>query len=487
MKFKGRTVIVFILLTMTASVLVTLTAVDPSVMGKFSSRSGLVSAQNGSQGGLAKDESEKIDTVLSLIETKYLEKVDRANLIDGAINGMLGALGDPYSTYMEKKVADQFSESIEGSFTGIGAEVAMENGKITVVAPIRDSPAERAGLLPKDVLLSVNGESLDGLQLNEAVAKIRGPKGTKAKLQISRVGVSAPVQLVLTRDDIDVETVYASMLPDKIGKIEIRQFSMNTGERFTAELEKLEKQGMKGLIIDVRNNPGGVLPVVIGVAQPFIKAGEPIVQVEDRNGEVDKTLSKGTGKNYPISVLINKGSASASEVLAGALKEKAGANLIGETTFGKGTVQVSYNKVLKDGSLVKMTIAKWLTPDGNWIHTTGIKPDLEVLPPEFYSAPRLSKSETLQPEMLGDEVRSMQLMLAGLGYKLDRTDGYYSAGTLKAVKEFQHDAGLTETGKVDKNTAAKLEEQIITWVRDENNDKQLAAAVSDVKKRLGAK
>lgn len=483
MNFKGRTVLVFIALTMASSVLVTLVLADRLVLG---GNGGLASALPAAEGqGLTRQEEDKLSAVLSLIETKYYKDVDREAVVDGAINGMISALDDPYSTYMEKETATQFTESIEGSFSGIGAEVTMEGGNIVIVSPIKDSPAERAGLMPKDILLSVNGESLSGLQLNEAVAKIRGPKGTKAKVQIRRTGVDQPISLVLVRDDIDVETVYAKLMEDGVGLIEIRQFSMNTGERFLEELESLEKQGMKGLIIDVRNNPGGVLPIVVSIAQPFIKKGEPIVMIEEKNGAREQTLSKGSGKSYPVVVLTNKGSASASEVLAGALRERADAVIVGETSYGKGTVQVSYNKVLGDGSLVKMTIAKWLTPDGNWVHEKGITPDVEVLPPDYYSAPRLSKQNVLEQDMLSEEIRSMQLMLGGLGYKVDRKDGYFSKQTEDAVKAFQSAQGLPVTGKLDKVSAEKLEQQLILFVRNENNDVQLIQAIKTLKEKIG--
>nr|WP_246628053.1 S41 family peptidase [Paenibacillus oenotherae] len=474
-------------MTITATVLVTLTFADRWILLE-SGGAAAGAASSDKSGGVAISEKElnKLNAVVELIETKYFRDTDRTKVLDGAIKGMMESLGDPYSVYMEKDVAQHFSESVEGSFTGIGAEVTLVDNKVTVVSPIKGSPAERAGVQAKDVLLSVNGEQLHGLTLNDAVAKIRGPKGSKVKLSIQRAGASQPIQLVIVRDDIDYETVYAHYRKeDGVGVIEIRQFSLNTGERFEEELAKLEEQGMKGLVIDVRNNPGGVLPVVVSVAQPFIPKGQPIVQVEDRDGERDKTLSKGTGKKYPVAVLMNKGSASASEVLAGALKEGANAILVGETSFGKGTVQVSYDKATGDGSLLKMTIAKWLTPLGNWVHEKGLKPDVEVLPPDYYTVARLSKAKTLEPDTIGEDIRSMQIMLSGLGYETDRKDGYFSAATEKSVKSFQRAAGLSATGKVDKKTAEKLEEKLLDKIQDEKNDAQLAKAVSTLKEKLG--
>ncbi|WP_219834372.1 S41 family peptidase [Paenibacillus sp. R14(2021)] len=483
MHFKGRTVAAFILLTMAASVLVTLTVADRMIALDGTTARAASSASSG-QNGLSEKELKKLNTVLDLIETKYFRDVNRTKVLDGAVNGMMGALGDPYSVYMEKDVAKHFSETIEGSFTGIGAGVQIKDGKITVESAIKGSPAERAGVLPNDVLRSVNGEKLDGLTLNDAVSKIRGPKGSKVKLIIERAGVTQPIQLTIVRDDIDYETVYSHLRDDGIGVIEIRQFSLNTGERFAEELAKLEKQGMKGLVIDVRGNPGGVLPVVVSVAQPFVPEGEPIVQVEDKSGHREKTVSTGKGKSYPVAVLMNKGSASASEVLAGALKEEAHAVLIGETSFGKGTVQVSYDKVMADGSLIKMTIAKWLTPLGNWVHEKGLKPDVEVLPPDYYTAARLSKEKTLVPNTIDENTKSLQMMLSGLGYKVDRKDGYYSSETESSVRAFQKKAGLPVTGRTDKATAEKVEEQLIVKIRDEKSDTQLLKAVTVLKAKL---
>ncbi|WP_317618404.1 S41 family peptidase [Paenibacillus sp. PL91] len=482
MHFKGRTVFAFVMLTMIASVLVTLTIADQMINPDEPSKPALTSsaADEGERFRLKEDELTKINAVLELIETKYYQKVDRLELLDGAVSGMMSSLDDPYSVYMEKDVAQHFSESIEGSFTGIGAEVTLENGRIVVVSPIKGSPAERSGLLAKDVLLSVNGAKLDGLNLQDAVAKIRGPKGTKAKIQVQRAGFSEPIQLVLIRDDIDVETVYGSLRPDGTGVIEIRQFSLHTAERFKEELAKLEEQGMKGLVLDVRNNPGGVLPVVVEIAQTFLAKGETVVQVEDRNGNREKTLSKGQSKSYPIAVLMNNGSASASEILAGALQESAGAKLVGETSFGKGTVQVSYNKALGDGSLVKMTIAKWLTPKGNWIHENGIKPDIAVQPPDLYTVARLTLPETLKQDMLGEQVRSVQIMLHGLGYEPKREDGYYGSDTTMAVKKFQTEHSLPATGQVDKQTGEAIEKAVVKWIQDEKNDTQLHEAIKAV-------
>ncbi|CAH1209459.1 Carboxy-terminal processing protease CtpB [Paenibacillus auburnensis] len=434
--------------------------------------------------GLQEKESQKLGTALSLIESNYYQAVDRDKLIDGAVNGMMEALGDPYSNYMGKETAEKFEESIEGSFSGIGAEVSSDNGKVVVVSPIKGAPAEKAGIQAKDIILSVNGETLDGLELNAAVAKIRGPKGSKATLKVQRTGSAAPLEFVITRDDVKLETVYATMEKDGVGVIEVTQFSMNTAERFKEELANLEKQGMKGLVIDVRNDPGGVLQRVVEMAELFVPKGEAIVKIDEKGKALEVIKSNGSRKDYPVVVLMNKGSASASEILAGALQQSAGAKLIGENSFGKGTVQTSFEKELGDGSLLKITIAKWLTPDGTWIHGKGIKPDIAVAQPDYFSVAPINKSVTLQYNMNSSDVKSAQTMLDGLGYKPGRKDGYFDTGTKNAVKKFQSASKLQATGIIDAKTAESLELALIKVIQDPAHDNQRNKGIEEVRKEI---
>lgn len=475
------------MLGMFASSLLTLAIVNPSLITSAKSSAAVVTTagSKSSASGLTEKDMQKIATTYGLAANKYLNKVDHDKLVDGAINGMLEALDDPFTVYMDQKEAAQFDENITSSFQGIGAEVSVEDGKVIIVSPIKGSPAEKAGLHAHDVILSVNGEKLDGLTLNQAVAKIRGPKGTQAKLSVMRTGVNDPIEVIVVRDDIDVETVFGEMLQGGIGKIEIRQFSSNTAKRFAEELKALEGKGMKGLVIDVRNDPGGLLNVVVDIVEPFVPKGKPIVQVEDREGNREPTLSKGGTKKYPVVVLTNKGSASASEILAGAFKEAVGAKLVGETTYGKGTVQVTFEKEMGDGSNIKMTVYKWLTPDGNWIHKKGIQPDLPVDQPEYFKVAPLTKKSTLKQDTTSDDVKNLQIMLKGLGLPIDRTDGYYSDRTAAAVKQYQKAGNLPVTGEVDTETANKIEKDIITQIKDPNNDLQLKAAVNELRTRIG--
>lgn len=433
--------------------------------------------------GLSQDEMNKLNTAVKLIEDGYYKEVDHEKLVTGAINGIVGALDDPYSSYMAAEQASEFNESIEGSFTGIGAEVELKNEQVTVVSPIKGSPAEKAGIQAKDVLLSVDDESLAGLDLQTAVSKIRGPKGSKVTIMVKREGTTDPIKFELTRDDIKLETVNAHMEDGGIGVIEVTQFSANTGDRFKEELTKLEKQKMKGLVIDLRSNPGGLLNVVVDMAEEFVPKGSIIVQEEQRSGTRQTVRSSGVAaeKAYPVTVLINGGSASASEIMAGALKESAGAKLLGENSFGKGTVQTSIPDRLGDGTLLKITIAKWLTPDAEWIHEKGIKPDEKVSQPDYFTVAPINKEQTLKYNMNNESVKSAQIMLSGLGYDTKRKDGYFDAETKKQVQAFQKAKKLTVSGFVDEKTALALEAAILEQIADPANDTQLNKAIQELK------
>jgi carboxyl-terminal processing protease len=499
-KFHGLTVVLLIVAAMAVGSMLTVSYIDHVQSKQASSHhltedeyakrgSGVLNAADGSNRSGAAQPSdkdwEKLKLVYQMIESSFYEEVDREKLIDGAIRGMVTVLGDPYTVYMNPEEAEQFTAAVDSTFSGIGAEVTMIDGKVTVVSAIKDSPAERAGIMAKDTILSVNNESLSGLTLSEAVAKIRGPKGTVAKLEIMREGYDHPIEITVIRDDIGLETVFSRMADDEIGIIELRQFVQNSDQRFQEEFEQLKKQGMRGLIIDVRDNPGGYLYSVIDLLDLLLPEGKTIVQVENRDGERQVTSATGDGIDIPIVVLINEGSASASEILAAALQENGKAKLVGQRTFGKGTVQSTYSKGFKDGSNMKITIAKWLTPKGNFIHETGVQPDIEVALPDYFNATSLPKDRTLEMNQNNAMVANLQLMLKALGYDPGRLDGYFSEETANAVKRFQADHELEATGAVDAETASKIEEQLIGMIQDPANDTQLQTALRELKRTLG--
>ncbi|MGM0779469.1 MAG: S41 family peptidase [Bacillota bacterium] len=442
----------------------------------------LDSKENGKQ--LDQEKVEKMETAYQLILNSYVEKVEEKQLVEGAIQGMLATLEDPYSVYMDEETAKQFSDTLESSFEGIGAEVSMVDGKIIIVAPFKDSPAEKAGLKPKDEILKVDGESVKGLDLYKATMKIRGKKGTKVKLEVARQGLKEPLKVEVKRDEIPQITVYSEIKKERgkeVGYLEITSFSEDTSKEFAKQLSEMEQEGIEGLVIDVRGNPGGLLTSVQEILKELVTADKPYLQIEKRNGEKMRyfsTLEK--PKSYPIAVLVDKGSASASEILAGALKEAESYAIIGEKSFGKGTVQQPVP--MGDGSNIKLTLFKWLTPDGNWIHNKGIKPTLEVKQPDIYQTHPLQVEKPLEIDMNNEMVKNAQGILAGLGYAPGRTDGYFNDSTEAAVKVFQQQKELEATGRIDKKTAAALEQAAIEEMKKEQNDLQLQTALRYIAK-----
>ena len=432
------------------------------------------------QAGIKDQEWAKVEQAYGLIVNQYVEQVDGSKLIEGAIQGMLTTLKDPYSVYMDKETAKQFNETLDSSFEGIGTEIGMEDGKVIIVSPYKDSPAEKAGLKPKDQILKVNGESVEGLDLYETRLKIRGKKGSSVKMEIKRAGVSNPIEFNMVRAEIPLDTVFSStkeVAGEEIGYVELTTFSENTAADFKKQLKELEKKGIEGLVIDVRGNPGGLLSSVETILSEFITKDKPYLKIAERTGETQSFFTDlKKKKDYPIAVLTDKGSASASEILAGAMEEAGGYPLIGEKTFGKGTVQQAVP--MGDGSNIKLTLYKWLTPSGNWIHKKGIKPTIEVKQPVYFNAHQLTIEKVLKRDMTDDQIQYAQTILKGIGFETGREDGYYDWNTEIAVKAFQKQYGMKATGNLDAKTAAKLETVILEKIQDEDNDIQLRTALN---------
>lgn len=414
----------------------------------------------------------KVAQVYSLLQEQYYHGLDRAKLVEGAIDGMVKALGDPYTSYMQPEEADAFYENVSGSFEGIGAEIRSEEGYIIVVSPIHGSPAERAGLRPNDRLLEVNGITLTGMKVEEAVTHIRGPKGTEARLRIQRPGQEAPFELKLIRDTIPLESVITDMLPDQTAVIRITKVSETTADEFSRALNQVKAKGAKGIILDLRQNPGGLLTGAKAIAEYFVPAGRTLFKVKYTDGGMDVYQSAGHRTDLPVVALIDGGSASAAEILAGALRESAGVKLVGQTTFGKGTVQTTGD--LEDGSILKVTIAEWLTPDGNQVHRKGITPDVVVTLPDYADLPYpLVDREYRQGEQ-APVIQIIQRMLKALGRDPGRDDGLLDSPTASALQAFQSANQLMPTGTLTEATAQRMTLQLQQLIKE--NDQQLAKA-----------
>lgn len=319
--------------------------------------------------------------VWRILESKYIEKekIDIQKAFYGALNGLVKSVGDDYTEFYSPEEAKIFNEDVSGSFEGVGMEITIKKGLVTVVAPLEDTPAWRAGIKAGDVILKINGEDATNLKLQEAVKKIRGPKGTKVTLTIIRDEFKEPKDFVIVRDVIVVHSVKTKMLDSNIGYLKIINFGGNSVSEFTQGVVNLLNQGAEKLIVDLRNNPGGFLESAVIIAGWFLPKGKIVVKEDfgkDKTQRIHFSQGPGILSNYPTVVLINQGSASASEILAAALKENLGFKLIGQKTFGKGSVQQIFN--LADGSLVKVTVARWLTPQNNLIEGQGVEPDIKV-------------------------------------------------------------------------------------------------------------
>lgn len=325
---------------------------------------------------------EKIDTLMQVIDYYYLYDYDEDEMIDAIYKAVMDSLGDPYSIYYTEEEYNSFLESSSGSYCGIGVVVQqnMQTGIVTAVRPYQNCPGYEAGIRPGDLILAVDGTDITGMDLNAAVALIRGEEGTSVTITLQRDEEKFDVEV--TRRQIDVETVTYRMLDDNIGYIQVDEFDEVTAKQFSEALDTLIDQGMEALVIDIRNNPGGLLNVVVDMLDEILPEGV-IVSVKDKNGKTEEYRSDAETKlDVPLAVLVNGNSASASEIFAGAVKDYGVGTIVGTTTFGKGIVQTIFS--LNDGTGMKLTIEDYYTPSGNSIHKIGVSPDVEIdLPDEL--------------------------------------------------------------------------------------------------------
>ena len=427
-------------------------------------------------GVLKKNEMFQIEKVFYFLKQNYLDKnVTSEQLIQGALKGMAESVGDPYTTYLVNDETAQLDETVNGAFGGIGAELKSDQSRVVISTTMEGSPSQQVGLQADDVITKVDGEDMTGKTISEVVKKVRGEVGTDVVLTIERAGTSLEVKL--TRASIAINTVKAELDKEdaSIGHVRITSFAKNTADELEKAVKDLTEKGAKSFVFDVRYNPGGLLDQAYKVANMFLKDGEPIVQVEDRFGE--KTIYKASSSigefkiTQPYVLLVNEGSASASEILAAAVKERAGAQIVGTKTYGKGTVQSVVD--ITDNSELKYTNAKWLTPEGNWMHKEGVTPTKEVNLPDYAFLKIIDARETLKVGSVSQNVLSVETILKGLGYSVT-VDGYFDEATKDAVKAYQQKEGLTVTGEVNEETAQKLMNSVRALIQQ--NDTQYQAA-----------
>jgi len=332
--------------------------------------------------GQSKLDFNDLNDTYQLLKSKYDGTIDPNKVMDGARAGVVSSTGDPYTVYLTAQQAKSLNDQLSGTLSGVGVEVGIKDNKLTVIAPVAGTPAAKAGLRSSDIIAGINHQDSSTLTLDDAVAKIRGPKGTKVTLTILR-GSSAPQDITITRDVISVPSVTWSMKADAsgtntIGYINITEYNKDTSAKIAQAASELKSQGAKSIILDVRDNPGGYLDAAVATVTQFTKAGSVVVDERHNGQSIDKLRTQNDGPlvGLPVVVLMNSGSASASEITAGALHDNIGARLIGGQSFGKGSVQEI--EQLAGGAELKVTIAHWFTPSGKGIDKVGLKPDIKV-------------------------------------------------------------------------------------------------------------
>lgn len=352
--------------------------------------------------------------VLHIIQNDYVEKKPDEKLIEGAIDGMVSTL-DPHSAYLSPDLYEELKADTQGQFGGIGIEITVKDQVLTVVSPIEGTPAEKAGIRTGDKIVRINGSPTKGMNIAEAIRKMRGKKGEKISLTLQREGLKDPIEISLHRDTIKLKSVRSELLEPGYGYVRVISFQEGTARELLKNLESVERQNkgpLKGLILDFRNNPGGLLDEAIQVADEFLSEGA-IVSTVSREKEIDKKSARrdGSEPHYPMIVMINGGSASASEIVAGALQDHRRAVILGTSSFGKGSVQSVFE--LGDGAALKLTVARYLTPSGRSIQAEGIEPDVIVEPLETSQAIKFQNKFIREKDLEGHLRGQSELVKAG--------------------------------------------------------------------------
>ncbi len=398
--------------------------------------------------------------VFDRVRSDYVEPVKDTDIIEAAINGMLSSL-DPHSGYMNEKSFKEMQVQTKGEFGGLGIEVTMENGLVKVVSPIDDTPAAKAGVMPGDYISFIDDEPVMGLALNEAVDKMRGKVDTKVKLTILREGAAEPIEVTLARANIKIRSGKGRAEGDDVAYLRLAQFNEQTTEQMREEFARIKKElpNLRGVVLDLRNNPGGLLDEAISVSDAFLNGGE-VVSTRERDPNKTKRYSAKSGDelvdaNVPVVVLVNSGSASASEIVAGALQDHKRAIIMGTKTFGKGSVQTVIP--LPEHGAMRLTTARYYTPSGRSIQAKGIEPDILV------------EQAKIEPLKQNDKMR----MEADLRHRLENLEDQKAAEKLKKEKA-QPAADTTKDAAPDKDADAKKDSK-----KDEKDDKKSAGRGDD--------
>ncbi|QCR31560.1 S41 family peptidase [Lysinibacillus sp. SGAir0095] len=458
---------------------------------------GFIFWQNSKQseiGGTNVSDVAVIDQAYSLIKENSVYGTDEAALIEGAIRGMAGALQDPYSTYYTEKEAALHKQSLAGQRVGIGIEITEKNGKFIVVSPVKSSPAEKAGIRPYDEIVQVDDERLDGKTMGELMQMIQGEAGEKISLVLYRPSTERHIKLSVERAEMNNKTVASKVMnvdETEIGYVSISMFGEKTAEEWVEATKKLISEDVEGIIVDLRDNPGGYLHSVAAVVSSIEKDNSVFAYMQNGKGAMEPLKTSKLEvedfylekmKKFPIIVLQNEGSASASEVMAGAVQSTERALIVGSKSFGKGTVQETWG--LNNGGELKLSTNKWLTPERQWIHGKGIEADVEVEQHPLFSLEIVPLTGEFGEGDFSEEVAYTQKVLDGLGYNVTRTDGFYDEKTAEAVVLYRKKNELKAGRHMDDDFFASIREQVIAYKQNVENDTQLNMGLSVMMNRL---
>ncbi|ADL70048.1 carboxyl-terminal protease [Thermoanaerobacterium thermosaccharolyticum DSM 571] len=414
----------------------------------FSVPSATYAATNTAESNSISSYLDDLGSLMQFIKDNYAGDITYDQMEEGAIKGILSSL-DKYSTYFTKDEMDSFTESTSGTFTGVGMVVEQRDNDIVVVSTVDGSPAQKAGVKSGYIVVSVDGKDVTGMSVNDVTNLIKGEKGTKVKIGFLVNGKT--VEYEITRDVIKINPVSYKII-NGIGYIDISEFNGNTEDNVAKALDYMDQNNIKKLVIDLRDNPGGYLSEAVDVANFFVPAG-PVVTVAMNGGNNQTYYSNLKNQKYKLAVLINGGTASAAEILAGAIQDTKAGILVGENSYGKGTVQEVFP--FSDGSGIKLTIAKYLLPSGRWIDGTGLKPDVEVKDSRV-ALPELVYTKDIKKGDTGNDVKLLQSYLSLLGYYKGEPNGYFGNDTYDAIVSFQKYAGIPATGVLDRGTTDAL-------------------------------
>lgn len=430
-----------------------------------------------------------IDQAYSLIKEKSVFTMKEEELIEGALRGMTEAIKDPYSTYYTEKEAAIHRQSLASQRVGIGVEITEKDGKFIVVSPVKSSPAEKAGIRPYDEIVQVEDVRLEGKTMGELLQLIQGKAGEKVTLVLYRPSTDRHIKVTVERAEIDNQTVKSNVIEIDddigIGYVSISMFGEETMEEWINETKKLLNENVDGIVVDLRDNPGGYLYSVAGIVSSISNEGEIFAYMQNAEGKMEalKTTDIGEDEDYlrkmrqiPMVILQNEGSASASEVMAGAIKSWNRAIIVGLQSFGKGTVQETWD--LKNGGELKLSTHKWLTPDRKWIHRTGIESDIEVEQHPLFSMELTPHRGEFGEGDYSEEVAYVQKVLNGLGYHLSRTDGFFDEDTAEAVAAYRQKHDLKDGRHIDEEFFASIREEILKYREEMEHDVQLKMGLS---------